>query len=232
MQRKALVAILTFSGLLVLWQLATSVFGLISPGRFPSPAETIAAFEHINGRGYANGTLLAHALNSVQLVAMGFAVAVLTGVPLGLLMGWSRKAEAIINPVFLIVRPGFAKEKPELVAKFLAVFLRGVEWSKANPQEARKMLVDFYSDGGVEISQAAVNAEFETRPTFGVEKQLELLDRKGGDSTVDKWLTAIGDFMTSVGTTQSTPKAADYIDPRFMKMVIDDPKLRAFATLK
>jgi NitT/TauT family transport system permease protein/taurine transport system permease protein len=32
-------------------------------------------------------------------------VAVAAGVPLGLLMGWSRRAEAFINPVFLLIRP-------------------------------------------------------------------------------------------------------------------------------
>lgn len=32
-------------------------------------------------------------------------VAIATGVPLGLWMGWSRRAEALINPIFLIVRP-------------------------------------------------------------------------------------------------------------------------------
>ena len=36
---------------------------------------------------------------------LGFAVAVAIGVPLGLLMGWSRRAEAFINPVFLLIRP-------------------------------------------------------------------------------------------------------------------------------
>jgi hypothetical protein len=56
-----------------------------------------------------------------------------------------------------------------------------------------------------------------------------VLDRAGGESQVDQWLTAIGDFMTSVGTTETTPVAEDYIDPRFMQMVMDDPELRAFA---
>jgi NitT/TauT family transport system permease protein/taurine transport system permease protein len=36
---------------------------------------------------------------------MGFAVAIVTGVPLGLWMGWSRRAEAFVNPIFLIIRP-------------------------------------------------------------------------------------------------------------------------------
>ena len=44
-------------------------------------------------------------MHSLKLVALGFAVAALTGVPLRLLMGWSRRAEALINPVFLLIRP-------------------------------------------------------------------------------------------------------------------------------
>jgi NitT/TauT family transport system permease protein/taurine transport system permease protein len=32
-------------------------------------------------------------------------VAIATGVPLGLVMGWSRRIEALVNPAFLLVRP-------------------------------------------------------------------------------------------------------------------------------
>jgi NitT/TauT family transport system permease protein/taurine transport system permease protein len=95
----------TIAVVLVIWYVATSVLGLVSPGRFPSPAETWTALVHLSGRGYAGGDLFLHAINSLRLVALGFIVAVATGVPLGLLMGWSRRAEALINPVFLIIRP-------------------------------------------------------------------------------------------------------------------------------
>lgn len=105
MPRRMTIALATITTLFVLWFAATTALGLIAPGRFPSPAATWAAFGHISGEGYAGGDLLTHALNSLRLVAMGFAFAVLTGVPLGLLMGWSRRAEALINPVFLIIRP-------------------------------------------------------------------------------------------------------------------------------
>ncbi len=36
---------------------------------------------------------------------MGFGAAVGVGVPLGLAMGWSRRFEALVNPVFLTMRP-------------------------------------------------------------------------------------------------------------------------------
>jgi ABC-type nitrate/sulfonate/bicarbonate transport system substrate-binding protein len=137
-----------------------------------------------------------------------------------------------IVPGALVVRPGFAEESPELVAKFLAVFLRGWAWAEENPDEARSMLVDFYSDGGVEISEAAVESEFDLRPTFNLEAQLEILERSNGPSRVDDWLTSIGSFMVDVGTFEENPDANEYIDPSFMQMVMDDPELAAFATLQ
>ncbi|HZD19414.1 MAG TPA: ABC transporter permease, partial [Burkholderiales bacterium] len=55
--------------------------------------------------GYADARLHVHILHSAKLVLMGFAVAVATGVPLGLAMGWSRRIEALLNPAFLLIRP-------------------------------------------------------------------------------------------------------------------------------
>jgi taurine transport system permease protein len=55
--------------------------------------------------GYADARVHEHILHSVKLVLMGFSAAVLIGVPLGLAMGWSRSAEALVNPAFLLIRP-------------------------------------------------------------------------------------------------------------------------------
>ena len=63
------------------------------------------ALVQINVQGYADAKLWQHVLQSCRLVLMGFAVAVSVGVPLGLAMGWSRRAEAFVNPVFLLLRP-------------------------------------------------------------------------------------------------------------------------------
>jgi taurine transport system permease protein len=103
--RKAVIGLATLAGLILLWFVLTTFTGLVTGARFPSPAEFWQSLNQIGGRGYAGATLWNHALHSVKLVAMGFAVAVITGVPLGLWMGWSRRAEAFINPIFLIIRP-------------------------------------------------------------------------------------------------------------------------------
>lgn len=103
--RRSLIGLATLVALIGLWFLLTTVTGIVGGGRFPSPAEFWRSLVQIQGRGYAGATLLDHAIHSLKLVAMGFAVAILTGIPLGLWMGWSRRAEAFINPIFLIIRP-------------------------------------------------------------------------------------------------------------------------------
>jgi NitT/TauT family transport system permease protein/taurine transport system permease protein len=103
--RRMMIAVATLAALVGLWFMLTTVTGIVGGGRFPSPAEFWVSLQQIQGRGYAGATLVDHALHSLRLVAMGFAVAIVTGIPLGLWMGWSRRAEAFVNPIFLIVRP-------------------------------------------------------------------------------------------------------------------------------
>jgi taurine transport system permease protein len=105
MGRRSAIGWATLAGLAAVWWLATGPLGLVSPGRFPSPADVWVSARQVATRGYANGLLHEHILHSLKLVALGFLVAVTTGVPLGLLMGWSRRAEAFVNPVFSLIRP-------------------------------------------------------------------------------------------------------------------------------
>ena len=95
----------TFVFVILLWYVATSVTQIIPRIYFPTPGEVLQALRQISFVGYADGLLYQHFLHSCWLVLMGFAVAVGIGVPLGMLMGWSRRAEAAINPVFLLLRP-------------------------------------------------------------------------------------------------------------------------------
>lgn len=103
--RRAWVGLGTVTSVLLAWWILTSVTGIVSAARFPAPREVWDALAQIAVEGYGNGRLHQHVLHSLMLVAMGFAVAVGVGVPLGLLMGHSRRAEAFINPTFLLLRP-------------------------------------------------------------------------------------------------------------------------------
>ena len=82
-----------------------SATDIIPPARFASPREFWDALKQVELSGYADARLHEHVLHSAKLVLMGFMVAIATGVPLGLAMGWSRRIEALVNPAFLLVRP-------------------------------------------------------------------------------------------------------------------------------
>jgi NitT/TauT family transport system permease protein/taurine transport system permease protein len=103
-KRRVWIGLATFTVLVGLWFLLTGV-GILSAGRFPSPGDFWQSLVQITLRGYAGATLLVHAAHSLFLVIVGFLVAIATGVPLGLAMGWNRRVEAAVNPVFLIIRP-------------------------------------------------------------------------------------------------------------------------------
>jgi NitT/TauT family transport system substrate-binding protein len=141
-----------------------------------------------------------------------------------------KDAGAII-PGALVARADFAQEHPDLVARYLAVYVRTVKWMRANRAETVKMMQKFYQQGGVILPDKYLEVEIDTRPMYDLDQQVKIMNRGNGASEVDTWMTKIAEFMKSVGTISDVPKASGYVDPKYMKMVADDPKLRAFATL-
>ncbi len=135
-----------------------------------------------------------------------------------------------IVPGALVVRADYAKEQPKNVAAYLAVYLRGWGWAKANPKEARAMMKKFYAQGGVDISDSAMDQEFAQRPVFLLDQQLKIMNRAKGASEVDRWLSDIAKFMVDVGTLPQAPDVKAFVTDDYMKMVAADQKLRAFAT--
>jgi ABC-type nitrate/sulfonate/bicarbonate transport system substrate-binding protein len=141
----------------------------------------------------------------------------------------SGKDTGTMIPGALVVRADYAKEQPQNVAKFLAVYLRAWKWMNAHQAEAIAMMKKFYEVGGVTISEASMKKEFDTRPTFDLAAHLKAMDRSKGASDVDRWMTQIADFMKSAGTLPEAPVASRYVTDDYMRMVDRDPKLKEFA---
>jgi ABC-type nitrate/sulfonate/bicarbonate transport system substrate-binding protein len=142
----------------------------------------------------------------------------------------SGKDGGAMVPGALIARGDYAKENPQNVAKFLAVYLRAWHWMAANKPEAIAMMKDFYAKGGVVISEASMKKEFDTRPTFDLAAQLKAMDRSAGNSPMDAWFAQIALFMRETGALPSIPQVQDFVTGEYMAMVQADPKLRAFAS--
>jgi NitT/TauT family transport system permease protein len=89
---------LAFSALLLIWH-----FGVIwsETKVFPSPRAVIQGFEEL----YEKGLLWKYASDSVLRVAAGYLLAIVLGIPTGLLMGWYPDVMTILNPVMQMLRP-------------------------------------------------------------------------------------------------------------------------------
>ncbi len=141
----------------------------------------------------------------------------------------SGKDSGAVVPGALIARGDYAKENPQNVAKFLAVYLRAWSWMSANKDESIKMMKDFYAKGGVSISEEAMKKEFATRPTFNLAQQVKMMDRSAGASQMDGWFTELSGFMRETGAVQQVPSANEFVTDEYMKLVAADPKLRDMA---
>src|SRR6185295_5826420 len=142
------------------------------------------------------------------------------------------KDAGAIVPGAIIVRADYAKEQPQNVARYLAVYLRAQQWALGHRKEAIAMMKKFYDQGGVVISEASMAKEFDTRPVFDLAGQLRIMNRAGGTSDVDKWLGGIGEFMKVNGTFPEAPATRGFVTDEYLKMVDADPKLKAFANKK
>ena len=224
MKPRTLIGLATVLVLLLSWYLATDFAGLIDRQRFPSPGDIVAAGSQIMSRGYAGGTLLTQALYSLRLVVLGFLVAALTGVPLGLMMGLSRRFEALVTPAFLLVRP-----IPPLAWIPLAIVWLGLADSAKVLVIWFKLMKEFYQKTGINLPEKYLAREIDTRPTFTLDEQLKLFNRSGGVSDVDKWFAKLGEYLKSTGTLQDAPQPRNFATDEYLTRVESNPKLKAFA---
>ncbi|HZE99342.1 MAG TPA: ABC transporter permease [Planctomycetota bacterium] len=90
--------LLVSAGLLVLWHVAVRVSG---SDLFPTPADVLLGVVELARKGL----LLKYIVASLFRVTVGFGLAVLLGVPLGLLLGWFQRLFYAFNPMIQILRP-------------------------------------------------------------------------------------------------------------------------------
>ena len=134
----------------------------------------------------------------------------------------------------------WADANPELVAKFLRVYLRAVNMIQEHmKKQDLKALVPEYKRfflewAGKNYSDAMALKDLETHPVFNLKEQLELLDASKGVSTAQKWHIDIATFFTEVGrlTKDDLKKVQDgkYVTDKFLKL-IKAPQLRPVSQL-
>ena len=99
------IAIASIVALLAAWWWLTRPDGGVSPLFLPPPQDVADAFVRLLSRPYLGSTLGRHVAASLSVVISGWLAAGLVGLPLGIAMGWWRKARWIAFPIFQLLRP-------------------------------------------------------------------------------------------------------------------------------
>lgn len=89
--------------IVVIWQVAAT--GGHLGKSLPSPLAVVNQFLSMLTEPVGKTSLGGHIWASMSRVLTAFAMAVVIGIPMGLLMGWNKKVEAIIKPIFEVFRP-------------------------------------------------------------------------------------------------------------------------------
>jgi NitT/TauT family transport system permease protein len=95
---EALPSIAVIATILALWWAAVVVSGSVI---FPTPLQVVTGTLELA----RDGTLFEHIGSSLMRVGVGFGIAVVLAIPLGLWMGWVRGAFQTLNPLFQMLRP-------------------------------------------------------------------------------------------------------------------------------
>ncbi len=98
------ISIATAITLIVLWFVITEL-GLVKPLFLPSPVAVYNKFIEAATVGVANSTLWEHTEVSLGRVMGAFFLALVTAVPIGILMGVNRIARGLFDPVIEFYRP-------------------------------------------------------------------------------------------------------------------------------
>ncbi|MFN0160000.1 MAG: ABC transporter permease [Burkholderiales bacterium] len=78
--------------------------GVVSSALLPSPKAVGQTFAQLTQEPFAGYTIQEHVLSSFKRYAMGFGLAAVVGISLGLLMGWYRVLDRAVSPIFEAIR--------------------------------------------------------------------------------------------------------------------------------
>lgn len=99
--RKTIISLVIPAIIIVIWAVLTTYTGIIPSYLIPSPHDVFEAFKSL----LMNGTLISDTVDTLSRVILGFIVAAIVAVPLGILIGWSETVENYLSFIIGILRP-------------------------------------------------------------------------------------------------------------------------------
>lgn len=95
---------ITIIALILIWYFIAKL-NIISQTIVPSPYKVISSFKEILIEGYKGNSIYKHLGDSMYRLIIAFGLAILVGIPLGLVSGYSSKIRAVFEPIIDFYRP-------------------------------------------------------------------------------------------------------------------------------
>lgn len=130
------------------------------------------------------------------------------------------------NPMLIVVPKEFGDKNPELVAKYLKLFLGNAKELKNNEANLTAEYQAYNKDwGGVDLNADFANTDMAKHFVFTVDEQIKMFDKTSGQSEVETTLAGIINFFADQGkfTPEEKEKLLkfDYVTDKFLKMAAE-----------
>ena len=139
--------------------------------------------------------------------------------------------DQIMVPKTLVGDKAFCDAHPDIVVKFLRVWLRGVNMIKKeikNPKLAEQYHRFWTEWAGQDIEPQMAKMDLEYHPVFDIDQQLAIFDDSKGPSQVEQWQDKVLDFFASQGRFSPEEvkkiRGSGYINGTFLKMAAESIK--------
>ena len=167
--------------------------------------------------------------------------------PMWLYIGMERGNKLIYQPgdvnavltLTLVGDKAFCDAHPDIVVKFLRVWLRGVNMIKKeikNPKLAEQYHRFWTEWAGQDIEPQMAKMDLEYHPVFDIDQQLAIFDDSKGPSQVEQWQDKVLDFFASQGRFSPEEvkkiRGSGYINGTFLKMAAESIKEKPLGDYK
>ena len=128
------------------------------------------------------------------------------------------RTAGVTVPGALVAVPGFARERPEAVARFLRVYVKGLEWQRGNPAAALDILAKF-NRRRVSSSTSAGSRSPSRRGRSGALPASSGF--WGGRRPAQRRRRVVlggGAYFTAAGALQANPDPKTYLTDEYMKL--------------
>lgn len=101
-----MISVGTVAAVILIWYVCINVLHLKQETVFPGPFTVVKTFiQKLYTKAPDGATLLVHLGASLKVALLGYFLGVIVGVPLGILMAWSKWVDRLVRPLFDLIRP-------------------------------------------------------------------------------------------------------------------------------